>query len=224
MKHLFYPGAILRDTGEFLHHVREESELKRTSILLLSVSFLFFALYGFVMGWSGGLLQAIASAAKMPVLFLLTLFICLPTLHLLNLIFGSKQSIMQQLVLLLAAIAITATLLLGFAPVTAFFMTTTRNYAFIKLLNVLVVGFSSSIGVKFFASMMKNSAPEDPTAPIRQRILTSWIILYMFVGTQLAWTLRPFIGDPDRTFQWFRSVHGNFYIDVIRSIEKLMGM
>ena len=223
MNYLFYPGAILRDTGEFVYRVREQIGLRRMAALLLGVSFLFFGSYGMIMGWSGGALQSIASGIKMPVLFLLTLFICLPTLHLLNLIFGSKQSIMQQTVLLLAAMAITATLMLGFAPVLAFFMMTTRNYAFIKLLNVALVGFSSVIGVKFFANVMRSTAVDDPSLAMRQKILQSWIVLYMFVGTQLAWTLRPFVGDPERGFEWIRAVHGNFYVNVMHTIVKLLG-
>ncbi len=51
------------------------------------------ACYGLVLGFSNGLLQALASAIKLPVLFFLTLAICLPTLYLFNLLFGALLSV-----------------------------------------------------------------------------------------------------------------------------------
>ena len=46
-------------------------------------------------------------------------------------------------------------------------------------------------------------------------LLLIWVLLYGFVGTQLAWTLRPFHGDPSMPFILFRPVESNFYIGVI---------
>jgi hypothetical protein len=41
-------------------------------------------------------------------------------------------------------------------------------------------------------------------------------VLYGLVGSQLAWTLRPFFGAPNQPFQLFRDIEGNFYQQVIR--------
>jgi hypothetical protein len=43
------------------------------------------------------------------------------------------------------------------------------------------------------------------------------------VGTQLAWTLRPFFGTPDAGFQVFRNIEGTFYADIFRTIGHLFG-
>lgn len=56
----------------------------------------------------------------------------------------------------------------------------------------------------------------------RSRLFRAWIILYAFVGTQMAWTLSPFIGDPGQPFILFRRVSGNFYTDVINSLLSLL--
>ena len=50
-----------------------------------------------------------------------------------------------------------------------------------------------------------------------------WIVLYAFVGTQMAWTLSPFIGSPAYEFILFRQVGGNFYGDVLNSFFSLLG-
>ena len=39
-------------------------------------------------------------------------------------------------------------------------------------------------------------------------LLYIWIPLFGFVGTQLAWTLRPFFGSPDTEFEVFRNIEG----------------
>ena len=43
-------------------------------------------------------------------------------------------------------------------------------------------------------------------------MLWTWLAIYIFVGIQMAWTLRPFIGDPGLPVQFFREHSwGNAY-------------
>jgi hypothetical protein len=65
-----------------------------------------------------------------------------------------------------------------------------------------------------------------PAAPPAEKqasmtLLYVWILLFGFVGTQLAWTLRPFFGSPGQKFELFRSIDGNFYVDIVRTIGHL---
>ena len=80
--------------------------------------------------------QAARSAVKLPLLFLATLAICLPTLYLFNLVFGARLSVMQAVTLIMASITVTSVLTLAFAPISLFFLISANNYAFFKLLNV----------------------------------------------------------------------------------------
>ena len=57
----------------------------------------------------------------------------------------------------------------------------------------------------------------------RQRVLQLWIIVYAFVGTQMAWTLRPFFGAPGLPFEPFRQLGGNFYTNIIASLAEVLG-
>lgn len=58
----------------------------------------------------------------------------------------------------------------------------------------------------------------------RTRLLQLWLVLYAMVGCQLGWTLRPFFGAPNETFNLFRSLEGNFYGQVWRSLLTLLGV
>jgi hypothetical protein len=53
------------------------------------------------------------------------------------------------------------------------------------------------------------------------RILQIWALIFGFVGTQMAWSLRPFIGEPNMQFTIFRQQEGNFYQAVGHSVLQL---
>jgi hypothetical protein len=54
-------------------------------------------------------------------------------------------------------------------------------------------------------------------------LLYIWILLFGFVGTQLAWTLRPFFGSPGKPFELFRDIDGTFYSDIFSTLGSLLG-
>ena len=54
-------------------------------------------------------------------------------------------------------------------------------------------------------------------------VLGRLIVLFGFVGTQLAWTLRPFFGSPGQPFGLFRHLSGTFYGDILQTIGHLLG-
>jgi hypothetical protein len=56
---------------------------------------------------------------------------------------------------------------------------------------------------------------------VRRRILSFWVLLFAFVGSQLGWTLRPFFGSPGMKFEVVREVGGNFYADVAKSAKEV---
>ncbi|TWG22069.1 hypothetical protein FHX75_12589 [Micromonospora palomenae] len=62
---------------------------------------------------------------------------------------------------------------------------------------------------------------ESEQRPASMTLLYVWILLFGFVGTQLAWTLRPFVGSPGEDFALFRSIEGNFYAEILRTIGNL---
>ncbi|HZN76519.1 MAG TPA: hypothetical protein VFC00_33240, partial [Micromonosporaceae bacterium] len=70
---------------------------------------------------------------------------------------------------------------------------------------------------------VKVAVPATATTerPASMTLLYVWIMLFGFVGTQLAWTLRPFFGSPDMPFSLFRDIEGNFYAQILRTIGDL---
>jgi hypothetical protein len=53
-------------------------------------------------------------------------------------------------------------------------------------------------------------------------IMRIWAVLFAFVGIQMAWNLRPFLGDRSQPFKVFREYEGNYYAAIVYSINKLL--
>jgi hypothetical protein len=216
--------TILRNRQHFFVEIREGNDLRAKMRAMLVSSVVFLMLYGAVMGSTHSLRQAISSAVKLPILFLATLIVCLPTLYFFNVLFGSNQSLTQNFCLILTAITVTAVLLLSFAPILLFFLLTTSHYQFFKLLNVIILAITGFIGVMFLSQGMRIvSTGGKEGARARRNVIRFWIVVYAFVGSQMAWTLRPFIGAPSMTFELFRQLGGNFYANVFASIGEILG-
>ncbi|MFI6785280.1 hypothetical protein [Micromonospora sp. NPDC050276] len=313
---------ILRDREGIWQQIVAERDLNALTGRMLASSAVALACYGAVLGFFHSPLMALTSALKLPLLFLVTLAICLPTLYLFNLVFGARLSVRQSLALVMVAITVTAMLAVAFAPISLFFLITAPDYGFFKLLNVAILTLSALVGLRFLTSGMqvlndhgllapeaaraKVEAQDDAQAPVpavpaavpvgatpaaepvavpagapavesagngavttapapvhvpqqwsgqpvgtsfppgvrhpgQQRpwgerpirpgqptqrpasmnLLYIWILLFGFVGTQLGWTLRPFFGDPGQDFSFFRSIDGNFYAEILRTIANL---
>ena len=219
------PSTLLREPQRFLEELTAGTKLGDKAFALIMFCVLFFGVYGAVIGASSGVLQAAVSAIKLPLLFLLTMGICFPTLHILNLLFGAKHSTAQLAVLLLAALAATGTILVGFLPVSLFFLMTNDSYAFFKLLNVGILAVAAFYGVRFLGHGMSklHDGLDQKLAGNRSSVLTLWIVLYAFVGSQLAWVTRPYFGEPDMQWQVFRTQRGNFFVDILQAMKEIGG-
>jgi hypothetical protein len=217
--------TILRDRADFFAAIRDSDRiLQKIRAMLISCA-TFLAVYGAVMGASHSPLQAFSSLVKLPILFIVTLIICTPSLYFFNLLFGSRQTLWQTIALILTAMTTTSVLLLSFAPVVLFFLLTTSEYQFFKLLNVAFFAISGAMGVLFLRQGLQTLSDVDNPEGARTRriIFILWVILYGFVGSQMAWTLSPFIGMPGEPFIVLQRLGGNFYADVLNSIRTILG-
>ncbi len=52
-------------------------------------------------------------------------------------------------------------------------------------------------------------------------VFRCWVVVFGLVGAQMGWVLRPFVGNPDIEFDWFRQRESNFFEAVINTIEQL---
>ena len=204
-------GAF-QDKNQFFEYLSAPGQFNRRiggeSLLIV----IFSSLYGLVMGSYNGFLQALSSAVKLPILFTLSLLICFPAFFMLQQVLGSKLGLRQMLSIMLAGFAMISLIMASFAPIVVFFLITGDNYGFLKLLHVGIFGLSSLFGMRMVIDALRYSCEEKKVYPkIGVQVFRFWIIILAFVGMQLGWNLRPFIGDRGLPFELFRAREGNFY-------------
>ena len=144
-----------------------------------------------------------------------------------DIVLGSKRVFGQYVALLLASMSMISVMLFGFAPVTLFFRLSIDDYWFFLLLNIIVLAFTGVVGVRFFYKSMINiiAKEKDGEIPLnRHKLIKGWLVLYGFVGSQLGWTLRPFVGSPNEPFALFREIESNFYVQVVKIVGKVLGI
>ena len=181
------------------------------------------AFYGLAAGAYAGVPQAVSAAVKLPLLLLATLVICFPAFYVVQILVGSRLRLTQVLVLVLAALSLTAVLLAAFVPVIVFFLVTGANYYFLQLLHVLVVLVAGLFGMYALHEGLSVVCEKRGVYPRKAlTIMRVWAVLFAFVGIQMAWNLRPFLGDRGEPFQVFRSYEGNFYAAIVYSVNRLL--
>ncbi len=179
------------------------------------------AIYGCAMGLSAGLKQAAAAAAKVPLLLIATLAICFPAMAVSTLLLGIRLDVWRLLNLMLLALTLHACILASLSPIAGFFGLGS-DYHFLKLLHVALFGVSG-----FYSMNVLRSAAVQ-VAEVVTRTNTSatwvfllWVIVYGFVGCQMAWLLRPFVGFPGLPYEFLRRKTGglSFYTAVWSSVQ-----
>jgi hypothetical protein len=218
---------FLQDPQKFYQSIQRGQQLNARAISLFISSVIFFAIYGLMTGLSHSWQQALSTAIKMPVLFLTTLAITLSALYFFSLALLNVQfSVAQAGVVVLSGIGVSAFLLLGLSPITLFFILTSSNYPFFKLLAVVFVAISGISGLSYilkgFAWVDKKN--EFTSKPIGMILLRAWVVLFGFVGAQMTWRLSPFIGDPQKPFAIIHPARDNFFVDVLKTIEQVLGI
>ena len=190
-------------------------------------------------------MQPIASALKVPALFLLTVATTLPSLYVFNMLLGPGLGMRDLTRTIFRSLVVMVTVLTSVIPIILFFSIVTSNYSFMKILVAAFATFAGLLGIRvILGELMRESKPDLPcstpqtpgepvvstTAADRTLRLRSggnlvlffvWSSIFALVGSQMAWILRPFIGSPDADFTWFRPSGGNLFLDLFETLRGL---
>jgi hypothetical protein len=211
---------LLKYQQTVFEDILEERELARYLVDSIIVTILGGVFYGLVVGISVGGWQILYNPVKMPWIFIFTLLLCLPSLYIFSAYSGSRLSLAQTAAVAFNATAVVATILIGFAPVTWFFMfTAPEAYHFSILLNVFVFAVAGFFGVQFLFRASGGIEGDQEHATPLQKTLAWWVMLYAVVGAQMAWLLRPFFSGTD---VFLRERSGNFFMAVLRVLSEFL--
>lgn len=161
-------------------------------------------LYGAVLaGWRSPRLSLYV-AAKLPLLFLGTTAIVAMFNWMTASILGSGLSFRSTVFVVFASMTIGAWILLSLVPVTLFFLLTGVSYAgthdelryahnSILVIHIIILALAGFVGnAALLNGLRRVVQPRCPTITL----FVTWLSAFAFVGCQMSWILRPFIGSP----------------------------
>ncbi len=182
-----------------IHHSRDLLRLAAVAVVCAMAYGAAMGSYGIIAG--GEATQILYGAIKVPILLLVTFLITLPSFLVINTLLGLRNDLRQVVGTLLMAQTVVAIALVSLAPLTLFWYVSFRDYNIAILFNGLMFALASVGAQKPLRDRYRELVQRDKRHAL---MLKLWLITYAFVGIQMGWVLRPFIGKPGAPSQFFR--------------------
>ncbi len=222
------PVLLLKDREAFWEHVRAQDLRWGDLIDLAAFIVMACAVYGAVLaGWRSPQLSLYV-AIKLPVLFLGTTTLVAGFNWMTASMLGSGLSFRSTVFAVFAAMTISGWILLSLAPVALFFLMsgvpvmgshdelrTAHNSILVTHIIILsLAGFGGNVAL--LKGLRQVVTPRCPAGVL----FALWVMAFAFVGCQLSWILRPFVGSPFFPVAWLRPdcLDRNFYEFVFREV------
>lgn len=209
-----------------LDELRIDRETPRHIATLVATILLFGSTYGAVLGsWHGARLSLYV-AIKIPLMLLLTAALTSLFNWIIAAMLGLPMRLRQIVALTLIPLAITSIVSASLAPVAWLFNTSIPppSPSQQTLHNILYLAHTMLIAAAGFAG---TTALRDVLRDIcggnralAAKIRWSWVVVYAFVGGEIGWALRPFIGSVYLPVVFLRddALHGNVYEFILTDI------
>ncbi|MDB6123692.1 MAG: hypothetical protein JWQ71_2685 [Pedosphaera sp.] len=220
-------GVVLRGEPERMMQWVQQWSTRRV-VLQVGVIFLGAGLYGASMGYWREPLQGLFVAIKFPMIILLTTLGNGLLNGMLAPLLGLNLSFRQSFQAILMSFTIATAILGSFSPIVFFLVWNAPAmsahvpgvYSFIQLIHVVLIAFA---GVTANLRLVELLQRLSGSVGIGRKVLFAWLAGNLFLGSQLCWILRPFIGAPGLPVEFLRAeaFKGNFFETVFRAIQNL---
>ena len=225
-------SQLLRGEGEAIARWNRDWDVRRLA-LHLTIIVLGSGSYGAAMGWWRAPEQALFVAIKLPLIILLVTAGNALINGMLAPLLGLNLRFRESVSAIVMSFTVMSVILAAFSPVVAFFVwslsgpaaspeTVRLGYSFFLLLHVVLIALAGIVGNVRLFQFLRERAGERPSAA--QNVLAAWLAVNLFLGSQLGWILRPFIGSPNLDVEFFRpnALQGNFYEAVWNALKFIL--
>jgi hypothetical protein len=217
---IFKP-IFLTGRPEFWNRLRQDRIEWRELLPILAFIIVSCGIYGSVMaGWRSHLLSLYV-AIKLPLLFIGSTVIVAVFNWMIAAWLGADLSLKTVVFIVFGSMAVTSWILLSLTPVSLFFLFTglagagtheqlRYSHNCILLTHIIVLTLAGTMGNRALLDGLRTIiAPRCPATTL----FVCWLLVFGFVGCQLSWILRPFVGSPFYSIEFLRSdaLNRNFY-------------
>jgi hypothetical protein len=209
---------LLRFPSEVASECREDGDLAPIAANALAVIVAGATLFGAAVGSWRGDSQIAFAAVKLPLVTIGTLAMCVPAFHAIAAVFGRPWSLRSAVSIMLSAGARFSLVLLAAAPVVWLTVNLGASYDAVKLL----AAFAYALGGLAALGLVLGGLGKGPG---RVATVLTFVGVFLVVGGQSAWILRPYIGTPGRDDITFftREREGGLAYQLWVSVEHLVG-
>ena len=193
--------ALLREPRRVMFHLGQPGASRLSAALFLIAAFCSLV-YGLVAGTFSGGDQLWAAALKVAGGLLLSGLICLPSLYVFACLSGARAGLGEIAGLVAGLLALTAVLLIGFAPVAWVFSQSTQSVAAMGALHLLFGLVGIGFGFRFLGHAFARIQARSRAG------VGIWMVVFLFVALQMTTALRPIVGRADT----FLPVEKKFFI------------
>jgi len=191
--HFAIMGAVLQHPAQFFSEIGNSVNLLEKILTLFTTSAIFLLIYGAVLG-AGHPLLSLGAAVGVPILFLGSLATCIPVMYLLDILSGSQRSLGQMIAILLTSVSAAAMVFFSFAPIMVLFRLTGTLYQFFWL-NLGILAMATLVGLVYVTQGLIQTARVDPShnlSGLNRRLHFLWMLLFLMVMSQMAWSMLSF--------------------------------
>ena len=181
---------LLRHPQQVVAQCYDDRDLRRLAALALAAIAVGGLVFGAAVGSFRGGRQIAFAAVKIPVATMATLAVCGPAMVALAAAFERRWSLRTVLAIGLAASARASMVLLALAPVLWLIIDLGTPYHAVKLLSAL---FYALGGLSALLVVLRALGPGRG----RVGAALTLIGVFLLVGGQTGWVLRPYLGRPD---------------------------
>ena len=182
--------ALLKFPGRIIYELQNNWRADLSG-WLVALALVGMAAYGVVVGCFSGGAQMWIAPAKIALGTLFSILICLPSLYIFAGLAGIDVRLRTVIGVLFAAVALSALLLIGFAPVAWIFSQSTDSVPFMGALHLILWGIAICFGLRLIEAMGQLAGATGGQMKL-------WSLIFILVCLQMTTTLRPIIGTSDR--------------------------
>jgi hypothetical protein len=222
---------LLRGEPEPIARWIEEQSVGRV-VFSVAVIVVGTGLFGATIGCWRAPTQALYTAVKLPLIILLTTLGNVLVNGMLAPLLGLNLSFRQSALAILMSFAIAAAILGAFSPLMFFLVWNVppltaagppdwTAYQLIQVTQAAVIAFAGIAANMRLAQLLRRLSGSRTVA---RKVLFAWLAVNLFLGSQLTWILRPFIGSPSLPLQFFRPnpFESNFYETIFNALKRLI--
>ncbi len=215
---------LLRDREVMLARIRAGTNLAAILKVMIATIAVTMVIVGAALGSYRGGVQIAYAAVKLPLVLLGTAALSAPTLTAIGRAVGRRSNLVQDLALVMSALAFGALMLVAGTPLILLGRAIDLTYHQMILMTVSMFGVAGVAALHMIIRAVSIENLRDGTRGWRTAVF-GLVIVFVTIGGQLSWALRPYLVRP-RTPEvpFVRAIEGSLFDAITGAFQSARGV